>query len=145
MRATRFRHPTEPFVAPPPNYPFVHPTFIFSQVSLSWGGRCWRPICADHPPSRLPCFSTQGQGICDKPLSITREKLSNRSEVIVAPASCRSTAEAGETPILLMLGVGKNFFCHHDRMLTYHGDSPFSVHQQTNRNPGLVLLFMGAR
>jgi hypothetical protein len=30
-------------------------------------------------------------------------------------------------------------------MLTYHGDSPFSVHQQTNRNPGLVLLFMRAR
>jgi hypothetical protein len=62
---------------------------------------------------------------------------SDSSEVLVAPASCRPTAETGEAPILLMLGVDKNFFRHNNRMLTYHGNSPFSVHQQTNGSPAL--------
>ena len=88
MRATRFRHPAEPFVAPPPNYPYCPSDFHFFASFFVVG----RPLlatdlCRSPAVEITLLLNSRSRNLSQTPVSCVREIKSDRPEVIVTPVS----------------------------------------------------------
>ena len=91
-------------MAPPPNYPFVHPTFIlFASFFVVGRPLLATDLCRSPVVEITLLLNSRSRKLSQTPISYVREIKSDRSEAIVAPVSAvdrqvETVSKLGERP-----------------------------------------------